>query len=748
MTALSAVAGPLAVLLLVVGFGLLVRAGVQIYRTVGLGQPDGHRAGPVGARLRTLFAEFAGHTRMLKWGVVGVAHWFVMVGFGALVLTLIEATGETFVPSWEIPWLGHQAWYGLFVELIALTTFLGIAGLILIRQVNHPRWNGRSRFAGSNFRQAYFVESVILVIAVCIFLIRGFKYATGFQRFPGWAAPISNALGHILPASPNAIVVVALVKVLVSMVWAIVIGVNLTMGVAWHRFLAFFNIYFKRNDDGSVALGALRPMMSGGEVLDFEKADPEKDVFGAGKVEDFSWKGWLDFSTCTECGRCQSQCPAWNTGKPLSPKLLILSLRDHAYAKAPYLAAGGGKNMDGSEKATAEQLAGVPAAALLEAERPLIGGPEVNGVIDPEVLWDCTSCGACVEQCPVDIEHVDHIVDMRRYQVMIESEFPSELGGLFRNLENKGNPWGQNQTGRMDWAKDLPFQVPVVDTLDDDHEYLFWVGCAGAYDDRAKKTTRAVAELLHIAQVGFAVLGLGETCTGDPARRAGNEFLFQMLAQQNVDTINTAFAGRDRKKIVVTCAHCFNTLANEYPSLGGDYDVLHHTQLLNRLVREKRLIRQLSPARTAETPTEDPGGAKSDAILPASLTYHDPCYIGRHNKIYETPRELIAASGAEFKEMPRNSARALCCGAGGARMWMEEKIGKGINVERTDEAIATGADAIVTGCPFCRIMLTDGLTNRQNLPADAPGGGPRGQNMQVLDIAQVMLASVKRPDIS
>ncbi|SHH14048.1 Fe-S oxidoreductase, partial [Streptoalloteichus hindustanus] len=411
--------------------------------------------------------------------------------------------------------------------------------------------------------------------------------------------------------------------------------------------------------------------------LNFEEADPDTDTFGAGKIEDFTWKGWLDFTTCTECGRCQSQCPAWNTGKPLSPKLLITSLRDHAYTKAPYLLAGGRRDMAGDETGiTGEdaqaRLASIDVLALAEADRPLIGGPDELGVIDPEVLWSCTTCGACVEQCPVDIEHVDHIIDMRRYQVLIESNFPTELGGMFKNLENKGNPWGQNNRDRLAWTDGLPFEVPVYDgELPDEVEYLFWVGCAGAFEDRAKRTTRAVAELLHLAGVNFVVLGTEETCTGDPARRAGNEFLFQMLAQQNVEVLNTVFQDRPERarKVVVTCPHCFNTLANEYPELGGSFEVVHHTQLLNRLVRERRLV-PVAPV------AED-------------VTYHDPCYLGRHNKVYSPPRELVGATGATLREMPRHADRALCCGAGGARMWMEERVGKRINLERVDEALGT-----------------------------------------------------------
>src|SRR3954464_7342351 len=279
--------------------------------------------------------------------------------------------------------------------------------------------------------------------------------------------------------------------------------------------------------------------------------------------------------TCTECGRCQPQCPAWNTGKPLSPKLLILSLRDHAYAKAPYLLAGG-------------DLSKVDVLALAEKERPLIGTADENGVIDPDVLWSCTTCGACVEQCPVDIEHVDHIVDMRRYQVLIESSFPSEAGVMLRNLENKGNPWGAPQNTREDGTKGLDFEVPKVGEVED-FDYLFWVGCAGAFEDRAKKTTRAVATLLHEAGVNYAILGEGETCTGDPARRIGNEFIFQMLAQQNVETLTEAFGDRPVKKIVATCPHCFNTLGNEYEQVGGHFEVVHHTQLLAHLVETRKL---------------------------------------------------------------------------------------------------------------------------------------------------------------
>jgi Fe-S oxidoreductase len=412
-----------------------------------------------------------------------------------------------------------------------------------------------------------------------------------------------------------------------------------------------------------------------------------------------------------------------------------MDLRDHWMAKAPYLL--GEKTaepLEGLDLETVKEeghhvpesgFGRVPGHGPEQAARPLVGTAEQGGVIDPDVLWSCVNCGACVEQCPVDIEHIDHIVDMRRYQVMMESEFPSELSVLFKNLETKANPWGQNASDRTNWISEVDFDVPVygedVDSFDG-YEYLFWVGCAGAYDDKAKKTTKAVAELLAIAGVNYLVLGTGETCNGDSARRSGNEFLFQQLAQQAVETLDGLFEGVETvdRKIVVTCPHCFNTLGREYRQLGANYTVLHHTQLLNRLVRDKKLV-PVSPV------SED-------------ITYHDPCFLGRHNKVYEAPRELIGAAGAKLTEMPRHADRSFCCGAGGARMWMEEHIGKRINHERVDEALATGATTVATACPFCRVMITDGVNDRQ----EAAGR----EGVDVRDVAQLLLESLDRSTIA
>ena len=717
----------------VVGIALFVRAIRQIIAVAKMGQPAHRTDNPV-ARVKTLLKESLGHTRMLQWSWVGAGHWFIMVGFGLLFFTLVTAFGQLFDPHFALPLIGHFFLWEWVSEVFTFVMLIAIVAFIYYRATRpKERTRGpKGRFWGSTMWQGYFVEGVILGVGLCIAVLRGLEYAlltkpgaehdASILHFP-LSFPLGKAFeGLTTDTIENLIYLVAMLKILISFGWMITISLQPTMGVAWHRFLAFFNIYFKRNADGRTALGGLAPMTSGGKVIDFEDLeDMDEDTkLGVGAIEDFSWKGLLDFNTCTECGRCQSQCPAWNTEKPLSPKLLITAMRDHAYAKAPYVQAA-----EGDREALLE---GNPALKL-ESERPLVGdtgddwfyNPESGAaVIDPDVLWSCTSCGACVQQCPVDIEHVDHIVDMRRYAVLVESNFPTELNGLFKGLENKGNPWNMSPNARLDWAKDLPFEVKVVgeDIQDlDEVEWLFWVGCAGAYEDRAKKTTRAVAELLDMAGVSFGVLGNGETCTGDPARRAGNEFVFQGLATQNAEVLKEAKA----KKVVSTCAHCFNTLKNEYAAFGVELEVVHHTQLLNRLVREKKL-----------TPVASNGGGDK-----RSITYHDPCYIGRHNGVYSPPRELLnVIPDAELTEMPRNSERSFCCGAGGARMWMEENIGERININRTKEAVDTGADQIAVGCPFCRVMLSDGLTSQQSK-------GEAREEVEVLDVAQLLLASVK-----
>ena len=658
-----------------------VRQLIAIYKKQ---QPDPTRSNNRSARLKNMVKEVLGHTKMLNFTGTGIAHWFVMVGFLALFGTLVTAYGQVINPDFALPIIGHWVLYELFAETIAALTGIGIVTLIGIRQATRIFHKGRSnRFAGSGMGKAYYVEATILGVVFAVISLRGLEGALAGVTTWNWHYAISypavKAFSGLSTTSIEIwIVIVAAVKIIISMAWFIVIASNLTMGVAWHRFLAFFNIYYKRNID-KPSLGALPEMLSHGKPVNFE--DPaDDDVFGLGTRGDISWKGLLDMTSCTECGRCQSQCPAWHTDKPLSPKLLIMAMRDHAMNK------------------------------VVETEN-LVGE---NAAITQDILWSCTTCGACVNECPVDIEHVDHVVNMRRFQVLVESEFPSELGGTFRNLEKAGNPWGANKQDREGWIAECDFPVQVVSgELPEDVEYLFWVGCAGAYEDRAKKTTKAVAELLHMAGVNFAVLGKRETCTGDSARRAGNEFLYQILSQENIETFKETFGDRPKgkKKVVVTCPHCFTTIGRDYAQSGYELEMLHHTQLLNTLVREGKL--KTSPHKADQ-----------------KITFHDPCYLGRHNQIYAPPRELLEASGCDIEEMPRNQERSFCCGGGGSRMWIEEKIGTRINMNRVEEAIATGAPEVAVACPFCRIMIGDGVNAKES-------------SVEVIDVAQVLLRSVK-----
>ena len=682
----------IAYLLTVIAVAIFSLQSYKLFKKISAGQSDPSRFGNKGKRLKNTVVEVLTHTKMLNFTASGIAHWFVMVGFFALLGTLITAYGQLLNPAWALPIIGHFVGYEFFAELIAALTGVSIITLIGIRQVTRFVRTGRaSRFYGSGNKKAYYIEATILAIVFCVIALRGLEGALLNKQSWNWHYAFSYPAvaffsTYSIDQIKNLIQIIAFLKISISMVWFIVVGLNLNMGIAWHRFLAPFNIFFKRTATKENALGPLPVMLSHGKEINFE--DPkEDDVFGIGTAADISWKGLLDMATCTECGRCQSQCPAWHTEKPLSPKLLIMAMRDHALAKIGTDAA--------SEK--------------------IVGNNPHENAISLDVLWSCTTCGACVEECPVDIEHVDHIVNMRRFQVLVESEFPTELGNTFRNLEKAGNPWGANRVDRDAWIKEVDFPITVIDSvIPDDIEYLFWVGCAGAYEERAKKTTKAVAELLYMSGVTFGVLGKKETCTGDPARRSGNEFLYQILSRENIETLQETFGTRGVKKVVVTCPHCFTTIGRDYKQQGFELQMVHHTQLLNQLVKEGKL-KPVAPD-------------KKDA---KKLTYHDPCYLGRHNQIYEPPRELLESAGVEVSEMPRNQERSFCCGAGGGRMWMEEKIGTRINLNRVDEAIATGAQEVAVACPFCRVMVSDGMVARDS-------------SVEVLDVAQIMLRNVKK----
>ncbi len=682
--------------LTLVGLWFFVRGVARIVRVIRAGAPESGRWDHPWERLAHTAWETLAHTTFKGRPLVRVAHWLVMVSFVVLFVTLLRSYVQISNPEATLPFFGTWAPWNWLTEFFAWVGLLSIIYLMVVRSftksvtAEKPR---TSRFFGSTNWQARFVEWVIFAVSALVILLHGMDYALGLKtdsplstvsHFPSTAWIGMLLAGLSAGALANGIVVASAAKIAVSMAWMIVVGMTITMGVSWHRFLAPVNLFTSRRPDLKKSLGALLPILVEGNPtpnLDQLLEEAQEDLsLGLGTTEDLTWKDRLDVLTCTECGRCQDVCPAWNTQKPLSPKLLTLALRDNVAAASGV----------GPQPHQSGDILGALLTAGITGEDgvPTHDSDLVPGVLGSEMIWDCTMCGACVEQCPVDIEHVDRIADLRRFQVLMDSAFPRELRKPFRSLETKGNPYGQNPRRRLEWAKNLEFPVPVVGQdveSAEDVDYLLWVGCAGAYDDQGKKTSAAIAELLHVAGVSFAVLGSGESCTGDPARRAGNEVLYQMLAEAAIDTLKEAKA----QKMIVSCAHCFNTIANEYPQLDGHFDVIHHTQILNRLVREGAL-KPVPPS------AED---AKR-------ITYHDPCFLGRHNQIYSAPRELVGSvAGANFVEMPRHGEDSFCCGAGGARAWMEEKRGTRIASNRMEEAVGTGAETVATACPFCTQMF-------------------------------------------
>jgi Fe-S oxidoreductase len=590
-------------------------------------------------RVRNEVEIVLGQKKLLQRLVPGLTHAFIFWGFLVLFPTILMAMIAAVDKHAELPWLGYQTWFGWLVDLFVVLVLAGVAAAVYIRKVVRP-----ARFQGSHAGEADFILFMIAGVVATLLLWHAAAHAAGLNAHVG---PLSDAIAKGFPSHGLAERV---------FVWAhisFVLGFLRYLPYSKHLHIATaaINVWMARTSRP----GRLEP-------LRFDVPDDQMR-FGVATIFDLTKKEVMDGFSCTECGRCQDACPAWATGKILSPKLLIMGVRDQV---------------------------------LAQSTEPIVG----NGVPE-QMIWDCVTCGACVEACPVSIEHIDHIVDLRRSRVMVDSQFPAEAEPMLRDVERSSNPWGKPQTERAGWADELG--VRVLEPGDPAPEYLYWVGCAASFDERAKKSAQSTAKLLQKAGVDFAILGPREACTGDPARRMGNEYVFQAYAEQNVATLKENRV----RKIVASCPHCFNTLANEYGDFGGNYEVLHHTELLAELVRDGKLK------------------PKADA---KPITYHDSCYLARHNDVRMEPRELVAAVGQPV-EMKRSGKKTFCCGAGGAHMWMEEK-GKQINVERAREAIETGAETLAVACPFCTVMLDDGVRET-------------GSELRVADVATLLAESME-----
>ena len=612
---------------------------------------------------------------LLRDPAAGIMHSLIYFPFLVLfaVTTVLEVDHQL-PPSLKfLHGTTYQA-YKFVGDTAGLLFLVGIVWAIVRRYVIRPY-----RIRIKTRPEDGVILGTFFVIAVTGFVLQGFRIAlAGRPAFEKWdyiGYPLSAALRHTgnLHVWHQALWTT---HVAAFFVFVMILPVTKLR----HMFTSPINMYLS---DRERPKGAMRPLPN--------LAETEMESFGANLVSDFTWKQLLDTDACTVCGRCTSVCPAHATGKPLDPREIVLKVGHVMSASRP----------------------GGPVAAIVGQDSELtVTADSVFERITPEEIWACTTCKACDEICPVNIEILDKILDMRRYLSLMESNFPTELGKAYRGMENQHNPWALDNDQRGDWAASLPFEIPVVDPSQPlEHEYLMWVGCAGSFDDKARKVTVALAKLLHRAGVDFAILGPSELCTGDPARRSGSEYLFQMLAGQNVETLN----GMGVKKIIAQCPHCFNTLRNEYPQLGGNYEVVHHSQFLEWLIANGRLD-------------------MSGATLDERVVFHDSCYLGRHNDVYAAPRRVLGSlKGIEIVEAPRNGTRGMCCGAGGARMWMEENTGKKVNTERSRELIATGAARVATACPYCYVMMDDGVKENG-----------AGDDVLVQDIAMHLLEAIEK----
>jgi len=672
------------------------------------------RADRVVERLKALLRYGLGQSRMPKYPVAGFAHVLVFTGFAVLLLRTLVLVGRGFDTSFDLWILGHGTvlgdLYAAIKDVVAVLVLGGASVFVYYRVVAKP---ARLTLSG----EGLLILGIIMTMMLADLLYDGATIAQGEGRV-AWSVtePVGSLVGKALASVPDGTLVVLAHVGFWTHVLLVLIFLNiLPFSKHFHIITALPNVFAQNLEPR----GRLRP------VPDIEDRVGEDRPVGIRHIDDLSWKGILDLYTCTECGRCTDNCPANKTGKLLSPKHLTLALRDHLYDREEELVDGKfpekdehGANGHGAAEAHDdahgdghghdEPPAAQPPKAFVIERRLVDLVPEV---IKPEVLWACTTCRACEEECPVFISYVDKIVDMRRDLVAYGKDMPPELQKPFDGMERNGNPWNFARVDRTGWTEGLEVKLLAEH---EGAEVLFWVGCAASYDERARKIARSLVRLFQLAGVDFAILGAEESCTGDPARRAGNEYLFQMLAQANVETLN----GHRVKKIVTTCPHCFNALANEYPDFGGRYEVLHHSVFLQQLLADGRLV----PRKSVE----------------AKIVFHDSCYLGRYNDVYDPPRKVLAAiPGTTIVEAHDASGRSaarergLCCGAGGAQFWKEEEKGRTrVNFERTDQLLATGASIVTSACPFCQTMLVDGIKAK-----DAEG-------IEQLDIVELLERSV------